>query len=76
MLSPKDIYPVDWFKEYEQRAKTIIGKEVKWRSSPQYSTRRLSSGCLLIQLGLTPVTGCHSGNLHTVPPVEVHNAPR
>jgi hypothetical protein len=69
MLSPKDIYPLEWFKEYEQRAKSILVEEGQWRSSPQYSSRRLPSGCLLIQLGVRPVTG-------TLSAMELHNVPR
>jgi hypothetical protein len=69
MLSPKDIYPLEWFKESKQRAKGILLKEGQLRSSPQFSSRRLPSGCLLIQLGVRPVTG-------TLPTMELHNVPR
>jgi hypothetical protein len=68
MLSPKDIYPLEWFKKYEKRTKGILVNEGQWRSPPLYSSRRLPSGCLVIQLEFKPVTdGLSAMQLHNVP---------
>jgi hypothetical protein len=48
MQSPKNFYPPEWFRDSEQ--KSVPVKEKQKRSAPQYSVRRLASGCLLIQL--------------------------
>lgn len=50
MLSPKDIYPPEWLDNTQQKTESIPVLKTRLHHYPEYSSRRLSSGCLLIQL--------------------------
>ena len=53
MQSPKNFYPPEWFNDSqmkEPKAKSAPVNEKQRHLPTQYTTRRLPSGCLLIEL--------------------------
>ena len=48
MLSPRDIYPPEWFTSTDERAASGEGKQKQ--TAPNYEVRRLASGCRVFQI--------------------------
>jgi len=53
MLSPRDIYPPEWFTESSTDERAVSGKGKKKRPAPKYTVRQLVSGCRVLCMAST-----------------------
>jgi hypothetical protein len=75
MLSPRDIYPPEWFNESstdELVGKGASGKgKKKQPGAPKYTVRQLVSGCRVLQISCMPPTRLHVVSITHPAAVEV-----
>jgi hypothetical protein len=74
MLSPRDIYPPEWFNESstdELAGKGASAKGKKKRLAPKYTVRQLVSGCRVLQISCMPLTRLHVVSITHPAAVEV-----